>query len=186
MSNFWKTSAGTPVQSTGKMEMGGGNMAPIPAGTKVKAMITEIKFDNSSERDMANELGEQFINVRWDIVDGEYKKRVVFQKIRVQAKDDAKRDKNIEMLAAIDFNAGGKLMSGGEEPTDMSMARNLCNTPMILQLQVWEIKDESKDKEDWPRGNWVQSVYNATQVKADEPKPKEESKPDDFDDDIAF
>lgn len=183
MSSFWKTSTGAPVQSQGKMEMGGGAIEPIPSGTKVKAMITEVKFDNSSERDMANGLGEQFVNVRWDIVDGEYKKRVIFQKIRVQTEDSAKRDKNIEMLAAIDFNAGGKLLASGEEPTDMSMARNLCNTPMILQLQVWETK--TSDGSDIS-GNWVQAVYNATQVKADEPKPKEESKSDDFDDDIDF
>jgi hypothetical protein len=183
--SFWKTSAGTPVQSTGKMEMGGGQMAPIPAGTKVKALITEVKFDTSSERDMANGLGEQFISIRWDIVEGEYKKRVIFQKIRHMAEDSTKRDKNLEMFAAIDFNAGGKLPKD-EEPTDMSMSRCLCNSPMILQLQVWEIEDQSKDKADWARGNWVQAVYNATQVKADEPKPKALVQDGDFDDDLSF
>lgn len=179
--SFWKTTAGTPVQTTGAMEMGGGDIAPIPAGTKVKAIVTEVKWDVSSDRDVQNNLGNRFINVRWDVIDGEYKKRVIFQKIRVEAQDGEKRDKNMQMLAAIDFNAGGKLMASGEEPTDMSMTKALCNVPMILQLQVWELEDKSRS------GNWVQAVYNATQVKADEPKPKEEPMIGGFDDsDLDF
>jgi len=182
--SFWKTSTGAKLESQGSFNVGGGEMAPIPSGTKVKAMITEIKFELPSDRDAANGFGEELIKVRWDVVDGEFKNRVIFQKIAVDHEKVEKKDKALEMLAAIDFNAGGKLMASGEKPSDHGMAKALTNVPMILQLQVWETKkDDGSDMS----GNWVQAVYNATQMKADAPKPKED-KPDfdSFDDDIPF
>lgn len=177
MTSFWNTSAGTKVQTKSSMEVGG-NMEPIPNNTKVKAIITEAKWDNTREEDVEKGNGEQFIKLRWDVVEGPYKKRVIFQKIWAEHTDKEKFDKALEMLAVIDFNAGGQLSQANERPSDMSMAKALCNKPMIIQTQVWEFGDK--------KGNWVNGVYSASEVKATEaPKPTTPAQ-ETFDDDIDF
>lgn len=184
MTSFWNTSAGTQAQAKSSVEVGGGEMEPIPSNTKVKAIITEAKWENSSERDEQKGKGEQHIKIRWDVVDGPYKKRVVFQKIFAEHTDSEKRDKALEMLMVIDFNAGGTLAKAAERPSDMSMAKGLCNKPMIIQVQKWEFTgDDGKVR----NGNWVNGVYSASEVKATE-APKKESAPaqESFDDDIDF
>jgi len=68
------------------------------------------------------------------------------------------------MLAAIASNAGGRLfqaMAAGNEqmPSDASL-QTLCNSPMVLLLDVWELDDKSKS------GNWVRSVAPYSQQAA--------------------
>lgn len=147
--SFFKMSDGTAPKSDGNAEMGGGNLPPIPEGTQVKAMATEAKWDDGGD------FAERHIKIRWDVVDGEFKKRVIFQKVRVAEKDTNKRDKAIRMLAAIDANCGGKIMQLDREPTDMDLMSNLCNKPMALKLGVWEM-ESSEGKQ--MSGNWVQAV----------------------------
>ena len=146
--SFFKMSDGTAPATDGNAEMGGGNLEPIPAGTQVKAMITEAKWDDGGD------YAERHIKLRWDVVEGEFKKRVIFQKVRVANDDANKRDKAIRMLAAIDTNCGGKLMQLDREPTDMDMMTNLCNKPMVIKLEVWEMKRDGQTKS----GNWVCAV----------------------------
>lgn len=138
--SFWNLSDNSALQSDGQFEMGGGE--PIPANTALKVMITEASWDEYQ--------GDRHIKIRWDVIDGEYKNRVVFQKVRVMEPDPKKRDRAIKMLAAIDANAGGKLMALGREPTDMELASSLLNRPMWIKVQVWEM--------DGKAGNWVSAV----------------------------
>lgn len=138
--SFWQTSDNQQLDTSGKFEMGGGE--PIPANTALKVMITEASWDEYD--------GERTIKLRWDVIDGEYKNRVVFQKIRVLDSDTKKRDKALRMLAAIDANSGGKLMALGREPSDMDLASCLLNKPMWIKVQVWEMNDK--------KGNWVSAV----------------------------
>lgn len=170
--SFFKLSTGEKVVGAESAEMGGGDIEPMPDGTTVRAIITEAKWEIPAE-------GDSFIKLRWDVVDGEYKKRVVFQKIRVEESDAKKRDKAIAMLAAIDFNTGGKLLASDEKPTDQSLMMNLTNKPMVLLLRVWDM--------DGKKGNWVQKVASA-KASAPAPSPKPAPKPaaESFDDDIAF
>lgn len=142
--SFWNLSTGSAAKTDGNANMGGDDIEPIPDGTKVRAMITEATWKD------ANEYGPRHINVRWDVVDGEYLKRVVWQKIKIGEEDKTKRDKAIMMLAAIDSNCGGKLMASGDEPTDMDLMKNLTNTPMLIRVGLWEFNDR--------KGNWVQAV----------------------------
>lgn len=139
------------LPSDGNFETGGGDMEPIPANTSVLAVADEAKWDEYNDCN--------FISVRWSVLSPkEYKNRKVFQKLWVgdddpSAKDPKKkRDKAKRMLAAIDANAGGKLVASGEAPTDENMTRFLVNKPMVLKLQVWELDDKSK------AGNWVSAV----------------------------
>ena len=182
--SFWSTSAGTQAQAKSSIEVGGGNLPPIPNNTKVKAFITESKWEDSSERDEQEGKGQQHIKLRWDVIEGPYKKRVVFQKIFAEHTDSEKRDKALEMLMVIDFNAGGSLSKAAERPSDMTMAKAICNKPMIIQTQVWQIKDNAGNVE--KEGNWINGVYSASEVKATEAPKTNTPAQETFDDDIPF
>lgn len=148
--SFWTTSDNAPIQATGVAEMGGGDLPPIPSGTVLTAMVTEAKWDSNES------TGERLIKVRWDVLEGEFKKRVVFQKVRVLDADAKKKDKALRMLAAIDVNAGGRLMSLGKEPTDMDLASCLTNKPQKIKVAIWAMDNETTGEK--MSGNWVQSV----------------------------
>jgi len=170
--SFWNTSDNKEIEAISEFEAGG-NMEPIPNNTDVLAAPDEAKWDEYE--------GDRCVNVRWNILQPkEYEGRKIFQKIRVMDSDSKKSDKAKRMLAAIDTNAGGKLLASGEEPTDESLTRCLVNKPMVLKLLVWEM--EGNDGQ--PRsGNWVSAVSPRKKVKA----PIQEAVQDEeFDDGIDF
>lgn len=146
--SFFTTSDNKAIEKASTMEMGGGDIEPIPAKTQVLAAPDEAKWDEYQ--------GDEYISVRWNILQPkEYAGRKVFQKLRVCDNESKKADKAKRMLAAIDTNAGGKLMAKGERPTDESLTRCLVNKPMVLMLQVWEIEKDDGTK---ARGNWIGAV----------------------------
>lgn len=149
MNDFWNFEQ----SSTGEFEMGGGDIAPIPAETSCLAAIDEAKWD---EKD-----GARYISLRWNVLQpAEYKNRKVFQKLWVadadpMAKDaEKKRDKAKRMLAAIDQNAGGKLRAAGVEPTETSLGIALINKPMVIKVMQWKIESNGETK----TGNWIGAV----------------------------
>lgn len=175
MSSFWNIDA----PKDGNFETGGGDMTPIPKNTSVLAAPDEAKWDEYD--------GDRYISLRWAIMaPAEYKNRKLFQKIRVEDADPKKQEKAKRMLAAIDANAGGKLMAAGEEPTDKSLTVALCNKPMVLKLQVWSlVGDDGQEK----TGNWISAVsprQGSPAKPAKEPEPEPEPLPTDFDDDVGF
>lgn len=158
MSDFWGLSDGGSIAPSSSFEIdGGGPMDPIPDGTQVLASIDEAKWDTKDEA--------EYISLRWTVMKPEtYKNRKVFQKLWVlgnnpQQKDKSKAqaqgDKAKRMLAAIDTNAGGKLMAAGGKPTDTGLQSALIGKPMIVKLGVWEMSGSMGDK---MVGNWVQMV----------------------------
>lgn len=163
--------------SGGNFEMTGGS-EPIPENTKVRAIITESKWDEYE--------GSRYIKLRWDVVDGEYKKRVIFQKLKVYESDAAKADRQRMMLAAIDANCGGKLAQVDGEPSDMDLTKSLTNKPMLIKLGVWTMNDKS--------GNWIMAVESGKSspaAAAAKPKPAAKPAPEPFSepsdgDDIPF
>lgn len=171
---FWNLSDGKAVESKSEFELGGG-FEVIPDGSRVLAAVEECKDDQWE--------GERFFNLKWRILEGEYKNRIIFQKLKVFSSKEKQRDNAITMLAAIDANAGGKLMASGKEPTDFAIASALANRPMILLLRVWESEDKQKT------GNYVAGVFGRQQTKAS-PAPKQSAPsnepPMDFDDDVPF
>ena len=137
--SFWNTSDEKPIQGSSSFEIGGGN--PLPDGTSVLAAPVEAGWRFYE--------GEDYISISWSVLAPEqYKNRRVFQKLKVN--DPDKADKAKRMLAAIDANAGGKLMGRGEAPDDQSLTQCLVGKPMMLRLGLWEINGKS--------GNWVQAV----------------------------
>lgn len=180
--SFFTTSDNKAIEKSGSMEMGGGDIEPIPAKTQVLAAPDEAKWDEYE--------GDEYVSLRWSILQPkEYAGRKIFQKIRVCDGDSKKSDKAKRMLAAIDTNAGGKLLASGERPTDESLTRCLVNKPMVLLLQLWEIKQDDGTVK---RGNWIGAVSprQAGAAKAEkkpEPVKTVEEKIDEaFDDDIGF
>nr|DAH84861.1 MAG TPA: single-stranded DNA-binding protein [Caudoviricetes sp.] len=171
---FWNLSDGKAVESKSEFELGGG-FEVIPDGSRVLAAVEECKDDQWED--------ERFFNLKWRILEGEYKNRIIFQKLKVFSSKEKQRDNAITMLAAIDANAGGKLMASGKEPTDFAIASALANRPMILLLRVWESEDKQKT------GNYVAGVFSRQQTKA-APDPKQSAQsnepPMDFDSDVPF
>lgn len=154
---------------SGSFETGGGNMEPIPAGTQVKAAIDEIKWDSYE--------GEEFIKARWTVLDGEYKNRKIFHKIKVGEPDPKKADKAKRMLAAIATNAGGGLLKLKDRPTDGQLQQHLLHKPMAIMLQVWSIeKDDGTEAE----GNWVSAVAPLSVASAPASSAVEEDEDDPF------
>lgn len=163
MSDFWGLSEGGSAadNASSEFDAGGGNMQPIPSDTNVLAAIDEAKWSK-------NQKGDEFISLRWAVIaPEEFANRKIFQKLwvtdfdpSVAAKGEdkaiAKRDKAKKMLAAIDTNAGGRLLAKPIMPTDESMTLHLTNKPMIIKVMVWEMKDRMTG--DVASGNWVGAV----------------------------
>lgn len=156
MSGFWSTSKGEDLHNTnGEFESGGGDFEPIPNGTQCLAAIDEAKWDHTR-------TGEEFISLRWSVLQPEeYSNRKVFQKLFVsdddpRAKDpEAKRDKALLMLAAIDKNAGGKLLASGEKPDGTRLSSCLTRKPMVIKIAVWKMKADDGTENS---GNWISAV----------------------------
>lgn len=160
--SFWNLSDGSDaardVGNSFEIE-GGGDMSPIPKGSRVLALIDEAVW---TTRDNA-----EFVSLRWTItVPEQYKNRKIFHKLYVadfdpRAKDDAaaqkKRDKAKQMFLVIDANAGGHIRKSGEMPSDEAMAMHLTNKIMAITLQEWDLPDEQNPGERI-RGNWVSRV----------------------------
>ena len=156
--SFWTTSDNKAIEQTqtGNFDAGGGDMEPIPKNTQVKAAPDEVKWDHTQE-------GNRYISLRWAVLaPDQYKGRKIFQKLWVtgenpNAKDpNAQADKAKRMLAAINANAKGHLMTLQSEPTDHDLQQALMNKPMALNLQVWEMA--ASDGQEAKKGNWVQKV----------------------------
>lgn len=146
--SFWNLSDDKEkVSTSGAFESGGGNLEPMPEGTNVLAAPVEAGWKNYE--------GEDYVNLQWQVLaPAEYKNRRVFQKIKVYESDPKKADKAKRMLAAIDANAGGKLMQIQREPSDAELTQFLVGKQMMLRLGLWEINDK--------RGNWVSAVAPKT------------------------
>lgn len=75
--SFWSTSSGESINtnSTSFEIEGGGNFTPIPAGTKVLAII-----ENASRRKTQDGMAE-YVEIKWAILRPEpYKNRKIFSK----------------------------------------------------------------------------------------------------------
>lgn len=143
--SFFKLSEGQ-LNTTGSFAVST-DIEPMPKDTQVKALADEAKWDEYQ--------GERYISIRWNVLaPKQFANRKIFQKLKVEQSDVKKRDKAIQMLAAIDANCGGKLMAAGVEPTNDSMQKNILMKPMVLLLDVWDI--------DGKKGNWIKAVSGST------------------------
>lgn len=159
--SFWNINgqnALQTMQNNGSFEQTT-EMKPIPDNTKVIAVVEEAKYDTAKV--FGTEIEHEILSLRWKVIEGEYKNRVIFQKLHcLPGSDQDKREKAIAMLLAIDFNAGGKIAALQRDPTEIDFATAFNMRPMILRLRVWETEDKSKS------GNWIDGVFNRSATQA--------------------
>ncbi len=150
---FWDTNEGDKItkENTSTDYEVSTQMEPIPDGTVLKAIPTEAKWDDYE--------GDRYISIRWDVIDGEFKSRVIFHKVRVSSNKPKQKDKALRMLAAIDANAGGKLMELEGEPTDQQLSY-LCNKPMEIRVRIWEMEN---DQGQTNTGNYKNNIFCANE-----------------------
>lgn len=128
----------------------------IPAKTVLKSIIEESKWETYTPEPTAEDPQPQtqtFIKNTWSVLEGDYQGRKVFQKLHVQDESQDKAQRALQMLAAIDANAGGKIMASGAMPDDMMLSVSLSNVPMNITVDVWEIGNNS--------GNYITAVNRA-------------------------
>lgn len=156
--SFWATSDGgnATENAATEYESGGGGFEIIPDKSTVLAEVDQAVWAQDASFN-------NYIALRWNVLKPEeVAGRKVFHKLWVEdldpnAKDQKKgmekRDKALNMLAAIDANAGGKLARKGSRPTEDELALALVSKPMAIFLRIWENRDKG------PGGNWVAGVY---------------------------
>jgi len=172
--SFWDLADGGKVETEGKFDLGGGDLEPIPNNTGCVAAIEEAKWDEYD--------GDRYISLRWRVVQpGEYANRAVFQKVRVFDSKPEKADKAKRMLAAIDTNAGGKLVALGREPTDTDLMSALMGKIMAIKVMVWEMELDGGETK---RGNWISAVAPYKGKIEQAPAPRPAPAPEPIDDDI--
>lgn len=176
--SFWNLNDGSSAASGSEFEMGGGDFEPIPANTELVAVIEEAKWDSYED--------DQFISLKWRVAQPEeYGNRVIFQKLRVYNADPAKGDRQKRMLAAIDANAGRKLVSLGREPGDQDLMSALAGRMMAIKVQVWEM--QSRETGEDMTGNWISAVSPASGAAKSAPaQAPAQPAPGGLDDDIPF
>lgn len=181
--SFWNLNDGSSAASGSEFEMGGGDFEPIPANTELVAVIEEAKWDEYE--------GDRFISLKWRVAQPEeYGNRVIFQKLRVYNADPVKADRQKRMLAAIDANAGGKLVALGREPSDQDLMSALAGRMMAIKVQIWKMN--SRETGEPMSGNWISAVSpakgkSAEAAKKAAPQPVAQPGPaDNFEDDIPF
>lgn len=180
--SFWNLNDGTKAESNDSFELAGGNLEPIPNDTTCIAAIEEAKWDSYQ--------ADRYISLKWRVMQPDaYANRVIFHKVKVfgMANDkdpSATADKAKRMLAAIDANAGGKLMQVTGEPSDMDLMSALVGKMMAIKCMIWEIK---KDTGEEMSGNWIAAVAPAKGAEIKNPEPAQPATADfDDDEDIPF
>ena len=168
MSGFWDLSDGGSARDdvSGEYEIGGGTFELIPNGSSVLALIDEAVWVERGE----GVATIRYISLRWSVVaPDEVANRRVYQKLWVdtldpsvsdETKAERKRDKARRMLAAIDKNAGGKLMKIKGAPDNEDLAAALVQKMMVIRVQIWELQDRQSGET--IRGNWVSQVAPKT------------------------
>lgn len=171
MSDFWSVDGEVVESSTSHKTEGGGSPMPIPAGTRVKAVVSDIKWE-TGEREGT------YIQVNWEVMAPKcYAGRTVRQKLHVKCHEHAtapnwvsltpeklknKRMAALRMLAAIDGNAGGKIHASKQQPDDAMLQKCLMAKTMTISLEVFvsDVKDGQKiqNEVDYFRTNWVRGV----------------------------
>jgi len=167
VSTYFDSKTSTKTSTDGDFEIG---QEPIPEVTRLLAYIESAKHVFRPEWDE-----DDYINLMWRVhAPDEFKKRVVFQKLRIN--DPKKKDRAWQMLAAIDHNCGGEIakLPADTELNDATLQAALISKPMMIEVSVWEINDR--------KGNWVRAVSNRGSYEGEQPKsepPKVESFEDD-------
>lgn len=147
MVNFWDL--GEDEKITGEFESGGFKL--IPDNTKVLCMLEDIKWVTPKAAFESATDSSDYVGITWKVIEPlDYRKTVLFQKIRIMHSEADKAKKAKMMFLAIDHNAGGELAKLDRKPEDGEMQRALLNTIVCATVRIWEMDDK--------KGNWIAKV----------------------------
>lgn len=185
--SFWSTNEGEDLkkEATGQFDGGGGDFEPIPNNTQALACIEQIGWVSNTEEINGRKVqidDTRHVQAVWSILaPDEIAGRKVTQNLWVGDDDPraatfdkalAKRVKAKKMLLAIDSNAGGKLMSKDEEPTDARLQSCLANKPMVIMIMQMAPDDPNQRSL-----NWVRAVAPKVSKNDLPPVPKDTTPP---------
>src|ERR1051326_7534496 len=139
--SFWLLSSGALPSGESK-DAFSGNFGIIPDGTTALASIQKFILDESGKFPI--------FNITWKIVDGDYKGRVVFQKIHAFDEKPSKSDRAKNMLMLI-----FKLVDYKPSHDNVPNNDDLC--PM--QGKILGIKIQEYCTNDGKQGNYVSEVH---------------------------
>lgn len=97
MSNFWLNSNGAPITGNANKAFLG-DFTIIPDGTSCKALIKSFKLIS---KDNLNAAPEEYYEITWRLIDGDFKDRQVSQKLKVFSGKSESIDRNKEMMMLI-------------------------------------------------------------------------------------
>lgn len=176
--SFWSTSTGENAADNAASNYeveGGGSLEPMPEGTSVLAFPKKVEWSKTQDGNA------EYVNIQWSVMKPEqFANRVVFHKLWVSDLDPSvsdlekakkKRDRNLNMFATIDANAGGRLARINSKPTNEELAAALIGKTMVIGLGIWETNDGKT-------GNWVRSVSDkSAELKVGAAKPAQKASP---------
>ena len=145
--NFWSSDLG---QLTGNPEDAfTQSFSVIPDGTKAIAKI--VRMYNVEHN------GEKRIEIDWELVDGEFKGRHVFHKLKVFDENSNKRHKALNMLMLI--YKMFKVQPSSTEPPSDDFMKVFIGKHAGIKVQEWE--------NDGKCGNWVSEVHPSQSFKCE-------------------
>lgn len=145
--SFWDLSSGS--KATGNADDAfTASFGIIPDGTKAEAIIQKFSVDSGEK---------PFINIQWKLSSGEYKGRVVFQKIHCWDEKASKADRAKNMLMLIYKLLDHKPSHGGD-PTDKDLAP-MTGRGLGIKIAEWNmIGNDGVAKQ----GNFVSECHPLT------------------------
>lgn len=145
MTSFWELSNGQ--KPTGDASAAHtASFGIIPDGTQAPAIIKDFVLDESGKLPV--------FKITWRITDGDFKNRLVFQKIQAFDEKESKKDKAIEMMMRV-----YKLCD--HKPTHANTPTNSDLSPMQGKTLGIKIQEWSMVRSDGTlsEGNWVSEVH---------------------------
>jgi len=116
--SFWTKSTGE--QATGNVA--DNDFSALPEGA-YKCII--------SKAEVKQYQGDYYINMRFDVVEGTFAKRIVFGRLNCWHSEDKKRDRAIELLMKAYSVTNTKVPD--DEPTDTDLVK-LCDKPLMVKF----------------------------------------------------
>ena len=135
MSSFWGNSTGEKAELQTKIP-------PIPDRTIVPVILEEAKNDVYN--------GESFIKLTVVVIDGEYRNRKLFPKLKIYDDNSEKAETHRNALMWLLKATDTPVPEGAPEDKDL-MQMCMKNKPFKCRVKVWDM--------DGKTGNWVSSYY---------------------------
>ena len=152
--SFWTSPTGNPI--TGSPDKAFiKDFATIPEGTMALASIKSFEVTHTQANEFRD--GEKFIEVKYKLIDGDFKNREVSQKIKVFEGKPEQIERNLNMLKLVMDLCSFKPIHN-EEPTNDELSR--MNGKIVgIKIGEWSMPKADGTTMD---GNFVREVHAST------------------------